>query len=137
MLVMVPLPVLLMILNLSPTADEKPRVRLRLQPCEAGLLGTWPRSTLPLTETASKEVPDVPFRRTPRVEVEAPSKIRLPAMVRTPVVVVPGASVPPKTLTVLTVPLPPSVPPALTVTALLLLLPFTQSVPAFTVVVPV
>ena len=48
----------------------------------------------------------------------------------------PGASVPPLIVVLPTMPMPPSVPPALTVTAELAIEPFTDSGPPSTVVAP-
>ena len=64
-------------------------------------------------------------------------KVRLPCTVKRPIEL-PGASVPPLMVVLPTMPLPPSVPPALTVSRLDdAIEPFTASVPASTVVAPV
>jgi hypothetical protein len=61
----------------------------------------------------------------------------LPCTVSRPIEL-PGASVPPLTVVSPTMPLPPSVPPAFTVvSADDAIEPFTESVPALTVVAPV
>ena len=61
---------------------------------------------------------------------------RLPFTVSRPIEL-PGASVPPLTVVLPTVPLPPSVPPAFTVTAELAMEPLTDSVPPLITVGPV
>jgi hypothetical protein len=64
-------------------------------------------------------------------------KVRLPCTVKSPIEL-PGASVPPLMVVSPTMPLPPSVPPVLTVNGLVgAVEPFTASVPAPTVVAPV
>ena len=61
---------------------------------------------------------------------------RLPCTVSVPIEL-PGESVPPLIVVLPIVPLPPMVPPALTVRAELAIEPFTDSVPPLTVVAPV
>ena len=61
---------------------------------------------------------------------------RLPFTVNRPIEL-PGASLPPLMVVSPTVPLPPSVPPAFTVTAELAIEPFTDSVPPSITVGPV
>jgi hypothetical protein len=70
--------------------------------------------------------------------VEPAPKARLPFTVRVPIEL-PGDSVPPPWICVVpTVPVPPSVPPALTMVRTdAEFEPFTPSAPAFTVVLPV
>ena len=118
-----------MIVNCCPVVGVKPLISEPVR-----LLTPAPRLTVPVTFNRSYWVPTVvppisTLTVDPEPRVTLPFAFRMPALA-------PGATVPPVAVIGPTVPVPPRV-PAVRLTGLLELLPFTSKVPALMLVAPV